>query len=51
MPHRSSKTFEKIIRQAIAGREVLLLTYDDVELPDGRLIDQLRKEMINTFYS
>ena len=27
------------------------LTYDDVELPDGRLIDQLRKEMINTFYS
>ena len=31
MPHRSSKTFEKIIRQAIAGREVLLITYDDVE--------------------
>ena len=26
------------------------LTYDDVELPEGRLIDQLRKEMISTFF-
>lgn len=26
------------------------LTYDDVELPKGRLIDELRKEMIETFF-
>jgi predicted homoserine dehydrogenase-like protein len=26
------------------------LTYDDVELPDNRQIDQLRKEMITAFY-